>query len=422
MRVMAVNGVGMALAYASHVLFAKWLGVAQYGYYVYALAWLNVLTVLVQLGMNTSTVRITAELRGQDRHAAILGLSMFSTQVVIASGLVVMVIGGAALALTADLITTEQSLTLAIMLGLVVVLSLLYQRMALLQGFERVAQAQSFLEIVRPVVLISLVGLCVLAFDVEAHVAMLANLAATALALMVAAVAVGKFLNAGPQGRVMREFEARAWLAVSLPYLVIGLLTAVITQSDVLMLGTLMGGVAAGLYTPAIKLAQLVLFPMMAIRSRAAPLMARLYAEDDMDELQHQMNITTVTSALTGFVLVAGLIWQRETLLGLFGPDFIQSAPVVVILALAMGVYAVTGGIEVFLIFGPFERVTVLIYALVVALNITLNLILIPRMGILGAAYATAATVVVRGLISTYVVWRRTGILPWTPLRVEVPS
>lgn len=413
---MAVNAIGMALAYASHVLFAKWLGVAQYGYYVYALAWLNVLTVLVQLGMNTSTVRITAELRAQDRHAAILGLSMFSTQVVIAAGLVVIVIGGAVLAMTADLITTEQSLTLAIMLGLVVVLSLLYQRMALLQGFERVAQAQTFLEIVRPVVLIVLVGLCVLAFDVEAHVAMLANLAATALALMVAAVAVGKFLSAGPQGRVMREFEARAWLAVSLPYLVIGVLTAVMMQSDVLMLGTLMGGVAAGLYTPAIKLAQLVLFPMMAIRSRAAPMMARLYAEDDMDELQHQMNTTTMTSALTGLVLVAGLIWQRETLLGLFGPDFVQSAPVVVVLALAMAVYAVTGGVEVFLIFGPFERVTVLIYALVVALNISLNLILIPRFGVMGAAYATAITVVVRGVVSCFFVWKRTGLLPWKPL------
>ncbi|MBL4692231.1 MAG: polysaccharide biosynthesis C-terminal domain-containing protein, partial [Magnetovibrio sp.] len=208
-------------------------------------------------------------------------------------------------------------------------------------------------------------------------------------------------------------YHTRSWLAVSLPYLLIGVLTAVMNQSDVLMLGTMLGSAAAGLYTPAAKLAQLALFPMLAIRSRAAPLMARLYAENDLKELQHQMNMTTIVSTLSGVVLVGGLILCAEPLLKLFGPDYASAAPVLIVLALGMLVFAMTGGIEVFLIFGPFERITVLIYALVVALNLTLNLILIPDFGVIGAAYATAITVIVRGLISTYVVWQRSGIVPW---------
>ena len=207
MRVMVVNGLGMALAYLTHLLFAKWLGVGQYGYYVYVLAWLNVLTVLAQVGMNTSTVRITAELRGADDHPAILGLSMFSTLVVMATGVFIMALGGVALAVLAGELARELVMTFAVMLPLVVVLSLLYQRMAILHGFERVVQAQAFLELLRPVALIALVGVGTALFTLQAHWVMAANLAATTMALIAATVLVGKFLaNATRPGQV-RTFD-----------------------------------------------------------------------------------------------------------------------------------------------------------------------------------------------------------------------
>jgi len=413
---MVVNAIGMALAYLTHMLFARWLGLGQYGYYVYALAWLNVFTILVQLGMNTSTVRITAELRAQGNHAAIVGLSIFSTRVVTVLGVGLTAIGAIFLSFTLELMERELTLTLAVMLPLVVALSLLYQRMALLQGFERVVQAQTFLEIFRPLVLICVVGLFIKLFQVEAHWAMGANLIATTVTLIAATAVSYRYLMVAGVGLRDRVYETRAWLAVSLPYLVIGALTVVMNQSDVLMLGTVMGGAAAGLYAPAAKLAQLALFPMLAMRSRSAPLMAKLYAENNVNELQHQMNKTTIISALAGILLAGGLVWQREVFLGIFGADFIEAAPILVVLALSMMVFAVTGGVEVFLIFGPFERITMFIYTFVVVLNITLNLIWIPTHGVLGAAYATAVTVIARALISTFVVWRRTNILPWARL------
>lgn len=414
---MAVNAIGMALAYLTHVLFAKWLGVAQYGDYVYALAWLNVLTVVVQLGMNTSVERITAELRGENNLPAILGLSVFSTLVIICFGSLIIILSAVIFVPMVETMSDPKYLTLAVMLPLLIILCLLYQRMALLQGFERVAQAQVFLEIIRPVFLIGLVWACLNFFNINAYLTMAANLIATSLALGISFVFVRRFLLKEGSGCSIREYHVQSWLAVSLPYLLIGVLTVIMNQSDVLMLGSLLGSAAAGLYTPAVKLAQLALFPMLAIRSRAAPLMARLYAENNLKELQHQMNITTITSILSGGVLVAGLIVFAEPLLGLFGEGFIVATPVLVVLVLGMLVFAMTGGIEVFLIFGPFERVTVLIYVFIVALNLTMNAILIPKFGVVGAAYATSVTVAIRGLISTYIVWRRTGILPWR--RVE---
>ncbi len=417
MRVMAVNAVGLALAYVSHIMIAKWLGVLNYGFYVYALAWLNVLTIIVQLGLNTSAVRLTAELRATNDRAAILGLSRFSTLVVLAVGLAVMVVGAAMLVGMSGFMAQGQRLTLAIMLPLVVVLSLLYQRIAILQGFEHVAGAQAFLEIVRPLVLIVVLAVAVMVVNATAALTMGINFAATITAFVLASLWTRRFLNHGNKGRMVREFRTHAWLKVSLSYLVIGVLTVVVSQSDVLILGTLSGGAAAGLYVPAVKLAQLILFPMMAMRSRAAPMMARLYTQGDKVGLQRQLNVTTLTATLSGLVLVIAVVWQRETVLGLFGPEFVKAAPALVVLAVGMMVFSVTGALEGFLIFGPFERMTVLIYSVTAVLNISLNLLFIPRFGVLGAAYATTATIIVRGLISVYVVWRKSGILPWRSMR-----
>jgi len=422
LRVMVVSATGIGLAYVIHVFLARWLGVEAYGHYVYALAWLNVLVTFVQMGMNTSTLRLTAELRAKANHGAILGLSRFSTVLVLAAGGVVFLVGGLVL-IAVDawgVGSFAQTQTLAIMLPLVVVLGLLNQRMAILQGFERVAQAQSFLNIVRPLLFLGILLAVLPLVNSDSRLTMGANLAATVLALAVVTVVVRRLLvrETSTVGCV-REYHSRAWLAVSLPYLAIGGLTVLMDQSDVLILGTLMGGTVAGFYLSAVKLSQLILFPMLAIRAQVAPVLSKMHAEKNIAEVQRHMNTTTVSSVLTGIVLMSGIIWFRVFLLSLFGPEFVEAAPAIVVLSVAMVVFAMTGGVEVFLIIGPFESLILKIYGLVVVANLLLNLSLVPLFGFMGAAYATAATIVLRGGLSVYVVWRKTGVLPWAPLPVE---
>ena len=415
---MVVSAIGIGLAYITHVLLAQWLGVEPYGHYIYALAWLNVLVTLVQMGMNTSTVRLTAEFRAKNDLTAVMGLLRFSTLLVLGAGTAVILLGGGVLVVLDawGILPAMQSQTLAFMLPLIVILALLNQRMAILQGYERVAQAQAFLEIVRPVVLLVVLGILLSITGVDAHIAMAANILATFAALVAVTFIVSRLMTREKKGQVVQgELQTKAWLKVSLPYLAIGGLTVVMDQSDVLILGSLVGGAVVGLYLPALKLSQLLLFPMLAIRSHAAPLFAKLHAENKMGELQHQLNTTTISSAFVGLVLMIAIVWQREFLLSLFGVEFVEAAPAMVILTLGMLVFAFTGGVEVFLIIGPFERLTVKIYILVVIVNISLNFLLIPPFGLMGAAYATAISIALRGFISVYAVWRKTGMLPWCP-------
>ena len=80
-RILIVNVAGAGLAFLSHILFARWLTVASYGNYVFALSWLNVLAIVVQMGLNIAVVRLIGEYRASGNAAAIRRLAAHSDRV-----------------------------------------------------------------------------------------------------------------------------------------------------------------------------------------------------------------------------------------------------------------------------------------------------------------------------------------------------
>jgi O-antigen/teichoic acid export membrane protein len=78
--------------------------------------------------------------------------------------------------------------------------------------------------------------------------------------------------------------------------------------------------------------------------------------------------------------------------MGVFGPEFVAGATALTILSLAMLVNLATGNVTTVLLMGGKSSWSLVNAATSLALNITLNLILTPRMGITGAAIAWAAS------------------------------
>ena len=140
---------------------------------------------------------------------------------------------------------------------------------------------------------------------------------------------------------------------------------------------------------------------------------AKLFAEGKTAELQSRMNVATLLSVAACAAMLAVILPGRSLILGLFGPDFLPGGEVVVILTLAYLAYSLMGAVEMFFLVGPFERMNALVSALTLGINLILNLILIPRFGIEGAAVATGAAMVIRAGISSVIICRRTGLVPW---------
>lgn len=412
-KILAVNVAGAGLAFVSHVLFARWLGVASYGIYVFALSWLNILFIVMQAGLNLSMVRFIAEYRAQGNRAAMTAVVGFSNRVVLILGACIAAAGWAVIAWTLPQTAEEMRGTLYGALALTVVMALIQQRAAVLQGLERVVQSTLVFEVVRPLALLAAVFALAQIAALDAAVVMAVNLGVSAGVLIVLMVYARSGILAEPAADDRPVPPWRNWLKVSLPYVLITGLTILLTQMDILMIGHILGAEQAGLYAPAAKVALLAIFPVVAVRARFGPLAAKLFTEGKTAELQGRMNMATLLSIAACAAMLAAILPGRSLILGLFGADFLPGGGVIAILALAYFAYSLMGAVEMFFLVGPFERMNAVVSALTLGVNLILNLILIPRFGIEGAAAATGAAMVIRAGISSAIIYRRTGLLPW---------
>lgn len=419
-KILAINVAGAGLAFISHVLFARWLSVASYGNYVYALSWFNILFIIIQAGLNLSMVRLIAEYRAHGNSAAMVGLISFSNAVVLILGGAVAVAGCSAVFLFRDDIGQELEWTLVVMLGLTTVMALLQQRIAVLQGLERVVESTLLFEILRPVLLLVAVWVIGHAGNLNSTIVMTTNLLVTAAVLICIIPYARSHIRCVAVTIEQTAPHWRDWLKVSLPYVAVAGITIILTQMDVLMIGAILGPEQAALYNPAAKVALLAIFPVVAIRARLAPMAVTLFAEHRIDALQNRITTATVASTAACLCLLIVIIFWREPILSLFGDAYTAGGPVIIVLATGYLVYSLAGAVEMFFLVGPFERLNALVVLASLGLNFTLNLALIPTHGMIGAAWATVGAVVLRAVASIAIVFHRTRLTPLARTRGDL--
>ena len=89
------------------------------------------------------------------------------------------------------------------------------------------------------------------------------------------------------------------------------------------------------------------------------------------------------------------------------------SSGVLAILSLAMLLASATGPVDWVLLMGGKSGWNLLNTALALAVNIALNLVLIPRIGITGAAIAWAASIIVNSVVPLLEAWLLLGMHPF---------
>jgi O-antigen/teichoic acid export membrane protein len=192
--------------------------------------------------------------------------------------------------------------------------------------------------------------------------------------------------------------------------LVSSLLYLVLMWSDTLMLGYFLDESAVGLYRVAFKVATLIVFAQFAVNAQAAPDIARYWAQGNKELLQNAVRriawINTVVAVPAFLVLVAGAPW----FLGFFGADFSSQAGTLRWLAVGQLTNALCGPVMYLLNMTGHENSARNTMAVGVLVNIAGNAILIPTVGIAGAAIATSATMAFWNLWAMIAVYRKTGI------------
>lgn len=405
MSTLAVQIVGVGMGYLLHIALARWMGAASYGSYSYAMAWLGLLSIAAALGLPVASVRFVSQYRAMGDQALLRGAIRRFRQIVFASGTGVALAGTAAV-----LFLSGAPSWLAIAVWLIPLAALVNLHAEVARGLGRPGLSQAPDKILRPLVTL---GGATLFFQATGALSIGQAMVAAVCALGTVAV-----LQAAVLSRVLASliaapgttYRTGEWMRVALSLLTVSLLALLLGQMDLLVAGLFLAPAQIGIYSAAIRVASLIGFVPLSVTIVTSPQIAALYAQHDVTRLQELASHIARLSFWPSFLLAGGIVALATPILLLFGPEFNAARWPLYILAATQLFKAATGPVGYFLDMTGHQAYNARAFAVTTVLGLLLNLIAIPRFGIVGAAIANLSSWIVVMLWLHREVTRRVGI------------
>lgn len=224
----------------------------------------------------------------------------------------------------------------------------------------------------------------------------------------------GVFLwrQATPQLRHIEGFfKLSILITTALPLFWINFLNTSMTHIDTFLLGVWLNSESVGIYGVARRISVLVSFILIVINSIVAPKFAALYSEGKLEELNNLVRQSSILNTVLSAPFLLILIFVPNKVLLIFGEEFSAGGLVLSILALGQFVNAASGSVGYLLVMTGHEKLMRNNVFAATALNLLLIIILVPRFDIVGAAIATASSLVVWNIIGVSLVYWKLKIM-----------
>lgn len=199
----------------------------------------------------------------------------------------------------------------------------------------------------------------------------------------------------------------------ALPIFVDTLVTLVLINANLWLLGYLSSEESVALYGAAFRLATLVIMPLVLIEAVIAPLVARLYTSQEHGSLEKLLRVAAALMlSLGGAVGLVLVLFGRQVLSTVFEPYYGEAAVALSILVVGRLIVLATGSSGLTLVMTGHERLKLLITACTGTVSIIVGYLLISRYSLLGAAVSVAIGWALQHVAWWFAVKRKTGM--WT--------
>jgi O-antigen/teichoic acid export membrane protein len=209
-----------------------------------------------------------------------------------------------------------------------------------------------------------------------------------------------------------RELRREFWRFTG-PRAVASVAQLALQRVDVLLVAALGGLAAAAVYAVAGRFVVLIQFANQGISQSVQPRLAEALSTGDRDTANHLYRTATGWLVLTTWPISLLVILFAPIYLGLFGDSYRAGAPVVVVLACAMLVATGCGMVDMVLAMAGRTSWNLLNVLAALAVMAGLDVLLIPRLGALGAAIGLACAVLVNNLLPLAQVARAARLHPF---------
>ncbi len=399
--------VGSALlALASQVLLARWMGSFEFGIYIYAWTWVLMIGALSDMGLSSAARRFIPQYTEFRQFELLRGFLSGSRWLAFAIATAIGLAGVIAVRLAAPWLSDYETIPLYLACATIPIYGLVQVQAGIAQSYDWPNLALVPFYIIRQLGITLLVGAAyVVGATTHAVTAMLVALAATWIVTLGQMLVLdGRLKRKVPDGA--KQYDVKTWFATSLPIFVVEGFYLLLTYVDILALEHFRSPDEVAVYYAAARLLAIVAFVYFAIAGATTHKFTEYHVAGDSKRLASFFAETVKWTFWPSLAACALILAFGKPLLELFGADFATGYGVMFILAVGMLARAAVGPAERLLNMLGERKQCAAIYAGAFAINLALCVILIPRIGIEGAAAATSAAIVAE-LIALYVVAKR---------------
>jgi O-antigen/teichoic acid export membrane protein len=398
-----------ALIYLSQILFARWMGSFEFGIYVYVWTWVMIVGDMADLGLASAAQRFVPLYTSSKALDRLRGFLSRSRWIAVGSATTI-AIGGALLVRA-----LEPWLASYVVLPLSIACVTL-PFYSLMQMQDGIARAHNWIHlallppyIVRHLVMLVLVSAAyALNFATNAETAIAAVAASFALTVIGQTIVINRRLSRTvPPGP--KTYEVKGWFRVSLPILMVEGFYLLLTNTDVLVLQHFRAPDDVAVYYAAAKTLTLIAFVHFAVSAAVAHRFSEYHVTGDRDRLKAILADSirwTFWASLAATIVILAL---GRPLLSLFGPRFVEGYHLMFILTAGLMARGAVGPVERLLNMLGEQRACAAVYGTAFFLNLTLCILLIPRLGVEGAAVSTSTALIVESILLFVVTRRRLG-------------
>lgn len=191
---------------------------------------------------------------------------------------------------------------------------------------------------------------------------------------------------------------------------------------DIILVTVMLGPAQAALYTAATRFVVVGQLGSQAIALAVQPKLAELLALEDRATTKEVYRTTTAWVVAATWPIHLTVLVSAPIALSIFGPGYDESWPVTVILAAAMLFATACGMVTMLLVMAGKTSLNLINVVVALGTNLALNLILIPQIGINGAAIAWAAALVAANGLPLIQVRKLLGVNPFGRASLSIGS
>jgi O-antigen/teichoic acid export membrane protein len=406
---LTVKAGSMVTQYLFVFVVARWLGPSVLGSFTLSFTVLQLLAILGLLGLDNLLTRKIAAAKAADRPADIKTAHLTALKITSISSVILSVL----LYLSSDFLANslfnkpQIATHLKVMCFALAPFVLINIHAAAFRGMKNMI-GFTFYKAIIPVLNVAFIFI---GYYTTLNISPTLGYAIScAIVMLLYSITWKKYSNSYEVG-IVETSSKKEMVMESLPMMITGSIFFILNWIDNLVIGVYRTEIEVGLYDTAFKIASASAMILMAINAIQGPTFAEYHSKNDISKLRESIFTSTKMLFYATLPFTLLICFFPEWILSFFGDEFKQAGTALIILSIGNFFSSITGSVGILLQMTGHQKPYNNIILCAAITSIVLNIILVPRIGITGAAIASAVAKIMQNLAGSLYVYRKFGFL-----------